>query len=83
MSLRAAAHQDEMIGIVVTDDGRGIPDPEKPRVVLRFFRCANAGVQTGIGLGLCVVDAVARLHDGTPVLADNDPACVPNSPSRR
>jgi signal transduction histidine kinase len=42
-------------------------------VTQRFYRCPGAGARAGIGLGLSVVQAVARLHEGSLGLADNHP----------
>jgi signal transduction histidine kinase len=57
----------------VADNGPGIPEAERSRVTERFYRCTSAGGQAGLGLGLSVVDAVARLHEGSLVLTDNHP----------
>ncbi len=59
--------------ITVADSGPGIPDAEKPKVVERFFRGAAASDTPGIGLGLTLVEAVARLHGGRLELEDNHP----------
>jgi signal transduction histidine kinase len=49
------------------------PDNEKTRVTTRFYRAQSSAGTSGIGLGLSVVEAVARLHDGDLTLSDNDP----------
>lgn len=59
--------------IAVLDDGPGITDEEKPRVIERFYRGAASSGTPGVGLGLTLVDAVARLHGGRLELADNNP----------
>ena len=60
--------------IIVADNGPGIPAAERPRVVERFYRVDSSRGQTeGIGLGLSLVDAVAKLHGGALWLADNEP----------
>lgn len=46
----------------VVDDGPGIPEPERSRVRERFYRRPGAP-GTGAGLGLAIVDEIARLHD--------------------
>ncbi|MDB5822569.1 MAG: sensor histidine kinase, partial [Herminiimonas sp.] len=61
------------IEVVVSDDGPGIPDTEKPKVIERFYRSDASRGTPGVGLGLSLVDAVARLHGGTLELGDNDP----------
>lgn len=59
--------------IIVADNGPGIADAEKSSVTRRFYRCRRNNGETGIGLGLSLVDAVARLHDGSLSLRDNHP----------
>ncbi|MCY4754861.1 sensor histidine kinase [Pelomonas aquatica] len=50
--------------IRVSDDGPGIPEPERTRVFDRFFR-GTSGSQDpeGSGLGLSIVRAIAEKHD--------------------
>jgi signal transduction histidine kinase len=73
ISLRIAKADDRSVGVVVADSGPGIPPDEKSRVTQRFHRTAAGKIQPGIGLGLSVVEAVARLHEGRLVLTDNKP----------
>lgn len=58
--------------ITVRDDGPGIAKVDRSRAVERFTRLDNARTQPGGGLGLAMVDAVARLHGGTLVLGGED-----------
>jgi two-component system sensor histidine kinase/response regulator len=76
VSLEIAPHDDRRIGIVVTDNGPGIPDGEKAHVTDRFYRGHSSAGTRGIDLGLSVVEAVARLHEGSLTLTDNDPGLV-------
>lgn len=47
----------------VEDDGPGIPEGERARVRERFYRRAGSpGI--GVGLGLAIVDEIARAHRG-------------------
>lgn len=48
--------------LAVRDSGPGIPTDERPRVFERFYRLPDSTVQ-GSGLGLSIVQDVARLHD--------------------
>lgn len=57
----------------VADRGRGIQSAERDEARRRFGRLDAARTSTGAGLGLSLVDAVARLHGGHLVLADNAP----------
>ena len=60
--------------ITVADNGPGIPAAERLRVVERFYRVdASRGQTPEIGLGLSLVDAVAKLHGGELRLIDNQP----------
>ncbi len=58
---------------IVADDGPGIPEPERQRVLDRFVRLSSSRDLPGSGLGLSLVAAVVRLHDGTLSLEDNGP----------
>jgi signal transduction histidine kinase len=46
---------------------------EKPKVVERFYRGDASRCTPGVGLGLSLVDAVARLHGSELKLEDNQP----------
>lgn len=61
------------VEIIVADNGPGIPDAEKPRVLERFYRGDGGRSSPGTGLGLSMVAAVAKLHGGSLRLADNGP----------
>jgi hypothetical protein len=61
---------------VVADNGPGIAASDKSRVIERFYRGNRDSETEGIGLGLSVVDAVARLHGGTFSMGDNRPGLV-------
>ncbi len=63
----------ETVQISIADNGPGIPDAEKPKVTERFFRGRASNDMPGVGLGLTLVDAVARLHGGRLILEDNHP----------
>ena len=51
--------------IRVTDEGPGFPDDFVPRAFERFSRADEARTSGGAGLGLAIVDAVARAHGGS------------------
>ncbi|GAA0718464.1 sensor histidine kinase [Dokdonella soli] len=52
----------------VEDDGPGIPPAERARVLERFYRAPGAP-GNGCGLGLAIVDEIARLHGAHLVIA--------------
>jgi|GEM_PF-1879954 len=58
--------RDEEIEVVVTNEGRGIPAEEVPRMFQRFMRSKEtmrSGV-TGIGLGLYICKGLVEAHGG-------------------
>ncbi|HEY0802005.1 MAG TPA: HAMP domain-containing sensor histidine kinase [Steroidobacteraceae bacterium] len=59
--------------ISVADNGPGIGDLEKAKVVERFYRGDASRGTPGVGLGLSLVQAVAKLHGSALELRDNAP----------
>lgn len=59
--------------LAVCDEGPGIPEEARARVRDRFVRLESSRSTPGSGLGLSLVAAVARLHDGELRLEDNEP----------
>jgi len=59
--------------ITVADTGPGVPANERERVLERFVRLDATRSTSGNGLGLSLVQAVARLHGARLVLDDNHP----------
>jgi signal transduction histidine kinase len=62
--------------ISVADTGPGIPESEQQAVFLRFRRSASAQHVAGIGLGLSLVAAIAKLHEIGIQLHNERPGCV-------
>ncbi len=58
---------DGAVELVVRDSGTGIPSDELPRVFERFHRVKNARGRSyeGSGIGLALVQELARLHGGS------------------
>jgi signal transduction histidine kinase len=71
--------------VEVTDGGKGVPEAERERVFTPFYRLA--GDTEGAGLGLALVQQIARLHGGDAVVAPKSgyPSCfqvrLPNQAS--
>lgn len=65
----SATKRDKRVLVIVEDSGPGIPPEAYERVMRRFVRLDEARTQTGSGLGLALVDAVAELHKGEVILA--------------
>ncbi len=61
----------ESVRISVCDFGPGIPAEEGERVLQRFVRLEKSRTESGSGLGLALVAAVAKLHRGTFRVEDN------------
>jgi len=64
---------DALAEIAVTDNGPGIHDSEKTKVVERFYRGDASRGTPGVGLGLSLVQAVAKLHGSALLLTDRHP----------
>ena len=73
VSVNAVCGDGNAVEIAVADNGPGVADSEKPRLVERFYRGDTSRGTPGVGLGLSVVDAVAKLHGGFLKLTDNNP----------
>jgi two-component system, OmpR family, sensor kinase len=72
--LEAAANGGSLI-LLVRDEGPGFPPEFLPQAFERFSRADEARSRGGAGLGLAIVDAVARAHGGT-ARASNDGGAV-------
>lgn len=57
----------------VADTGPGIPAADRARVLTRFVRLDASRNTPGVGLGLSLVDTIARVHGATLTLGDNRP----------
>jgi signal transduction histidine kinase len=57
----------------VSDHGPGIPEADRQSVLDRFVRLEPSRTTPGNGLGLSLVRAIARRHDGSLTLEDNRP----------
>jgi signal transduction histidine kinase len=59
--------------VSVSDNGPGIADSEKSKVVERFYRGDASRGTPGVGLGLSLAQAVAKLHGSALELSDRNP----------
>ena len=73
VSLKLAG--DEAV-VEVRDTGPGIPQAERDHVLRRFVRLEASRNEAGSGLGLSLVAAVIRLHDGEIALGDAKPGLI-------
>jgi signal transduction histidine kinase len=64
---------DDLAFFAVVDSGPGVPKVDLPRITKRFARLESSRNTAGYGLGLSLVDAVAKLHNGRLVLTSASP----------
>src|SRR4029077_10178709 len=76
ISVRVARRADGAVEIAVADNGPGIAEADRPKAPERFFRGDASRGSPGVGLGLSIVDAVAKLHGGVLQLLDNHPGLL-------
>ncbi|MGQ5523868.1 sensor histidine kinase [Chitinimonas sp. PSY-7] len=62
--------------VQIADNGPGIPLQERDLVFERFYRGRMEGQGKGCGLGLAIVQEIARRHHAEVKLADNTPQGV-------
>jgi signal transduction histidine kinase len=66
----AAAAENGAVELRVTDQGEGFPPDFVPHALERFSRPAGARSPGSAGLGLALVDAIARAHGGSATAAN-------------
>lgn len=76
--LLSAREEEGQAILSVSDDGPGIPVPQRELALKRFGRLDPARHLSGSGLGLSLVEAIARMHGGKLELADNEPGLIVN-----
>lgn len=59
--------------ISVADNGEGVAEENLEKIKEKFFRIDKSRTTTGTGLGLSLVDAVAKLHNGRLLISNNNP----------
>ncbi len=67
---------DGMVELAVSDRGAGIAPADRERVFARFTRLESSRSTPGHGLGLSLVDAIARAHGGAASLHDHQPGAT-------
>ncbi|QIO23059.1 GHKL domain-containing protein [Haloarcula sp. JP-L23] len=65
-----ARRADDTVVVRVADNGQGIPDEEKARMLEWNVKGVDSA---GAGLGLAIANTVAERYDGTLWIEDNDP----------
>lgn len=66
----------DMAVIIVKDDGKGIPDRDKPHIFDKFFSGSQgvADSRRSLGLGLYLCKAIVDAHGGNIHVCDNTPS---------
>lgn len=59
--------------LVIADNGPGIPEADRQKVLQRFYRLEQSRTTPGNGLGFSIAAAVVELHGGSLTLLDNQP----------
>jgi signal transduction histidine kinase len=72
----ALKHDGNVVELVVSDNGPGIPPEEWGRVTQRLYRLDRSRNTAGNGLGLSLVEGVARLHGAELSFADAKPGLI-------
>lgn len=62
--------------LTICDNGPGIPEHEREKVLRRFYRLESSRTTPGSGLGMALVAAVVELHGGRLELGDSKPGLV-------
>lgn len=68
--------EDSTLNLGVADKGPGIPEERREEARRRFGRLDPSRTAEGAGLGLSLVQAIAHLHQGELMLADNAPGLI-------
>ena len=64
------------VSISIADKGAGIAESEHAKVLQRFYRLEQSRSLPGSGLGLALVNAIAKMHFATLTLSDNKPGLM-------
>jgi K+-sensing histidine kinase KdpD len=63
------------IELLVIDNGKGIPDNEKPKIFEKFYRVGSEATRNtkGTGLGLYLCKKITQNHNANISVTDNKP----------
>ncbi len=68
--LELRKRDDGCVAISVTDNGPGVPAEKREDILKRFVRLEDSRSRPGSGLGLSLVNAIAKIHSATLTLED-------------
>jgi signal transduction histidine kinase len=71
----AASREQDHVRLLISDFGKGIPASERKAIFERFYRIGNEETRAsaGTGLGLYIVQQIAKAHRWTIKISDNQP----------
>jgi signal transduction histidine kinase len=72
VTIRASRSGADLV-VSVVDDGPGIPENMREKVLQRFFRLEASRTTVGSGLGLSLANAIVKVHDARLELTDAGP----------
>jgi signal transduction histidine kinase len=72
IEIRASRHE-RFTNVSVVDNGPGIPEALRDKVLQRFFRLESSRTTAGSGLGLSLASAIVKVHGATLALSDANP----------
>lgn len=72
----ALRREGEEAVVTLADDGPGLPEADRARVLRPFERGGARQAPRGSGLGLAIAQAIARFHEGRLRLLDGAPGMV-------
>lgn len=76
IDVEVATGHDDWLELRVRDNGPGIAPVDRAEAIRRFGRLDASRSMPGAGLGLALVDSIARFHGGALALEDNRPGLV-------
>lgn len=70
IELRVEKSGKQDVALTVADDGPGVPERDRERILKRFVRLETSRTTSGSGLGLSLVTAIARAHGASLTLGE-------------
>lgn len=68
----SAQSKEESVLFAVSDTGRGIPDQYLKKILENFFRVPGQTVESGLGLGLSIVQEIVEAHGGSVTVESHE-----------
>lgn len=75
ITVRCRQREDGMVELSVADNGPGVPQDEREKIFERFFRGSTGNGERGSGIGLSLVERIARAHDAALSVDDGSDGC--------